>query len=210
MRVISVATAYGVFCSLSTASAQVSAAPAPGSAWIASVVVAHNSFDGASRDASSVPGAVISLQPGNHLGVSVSLARRIGLWELALGLGYLTTNLEADGDGVNLLYETEPWRRLRAELLLARRLVRLGQGALLLSAGPTLDSWETGSFEGSVVAGGRAQLSLVLPLGGRLSLENRAGIGWSGSPFTENDTPAGVERKSLRTLELGAGLRVRL
>jgi hypothetical protein len=207
MRLISLAAAFLLL--VSSAEAQAEAA-ASGAGWIASAVVAHNGFDGASRDAVSFPGAVVSLQPGNHLGVTLGIARHFGAWELGLGLGYLTTNLELDGNGANIRDESEPWRRLRVELLVARRLIHVGQGGLALATGPTLDSWETGSFAGKLVVGGRIQLSLLLPLGGRFGLENRAGIGWSSSPFTKGDTPAGVERKTLRTLELGAGLRVRL
>ncbi len=208
MRPAMLANVLVLSCSFIVAQAKAQAEPH--SSWIASVVVAHNSFDGASRDAVSFPGAVVSLQPGDHLGVSLGLARHFGAWELGLGLGYLTTNLEIDGNGANIKDETEPWRRLRVELLVARRLIDIGQGGLALAAGPTLDNWETGSFEGNLVVGGRVQLSLVLPLGNRFAVENRAGIGWSSSPFTESDAPAGVERKTLRTLELGAGLRVRL
>jgi len=207
MRLMNLAAALVLLVSPTEARAQ---AGASHSKWITSAVMAHNSFSGASRDAVSFPGAVVSFQPGDHLGVSLGIARRFGAWELGLGLGYLTTNLAIEGNGANIRDDTEPWRRLRVELLGARRLIHLGQGGLALAAGPTLDSWETGSFDGNLVVGGRIQLSLVLPLGSRFAVENRASMGWSPSPFTENDTPAGVERKTLRTLELGAGFRVRL
>jgi len=195
---------------LATSTKAEAQATASHSGWIASAVVVHNTFDGASRDPVSFPGAVVSFQPGDHLGITLGLARRFGVWELGLGLGYLSTNLVIEGNGASIRDETEPWRRLRVELLGSRTLIQLGQGGLALAAGPTLDSWETGSFEGNLVAGGRIQLSLLLPLGNRFAVENRAGIGWSSSPFTEGDAPAGVERKTLQTLELGAGIRLHL
>ena len=207
MRSINLTATLALLISCTRAQAQTGSSH---SAWIASAVVAHNSFDGASSDPVSIPGAVVSFQPGDHLGITAGVGRRFGSWELGLGLGYLTTNLVVEGDGADVKEKTEPWRRLRLELLVGRRLVRLGQGGLILAIGPTLDNWETGSFDGRIAAGGCGQISLVLPLGSRFALENRASIGWSASPFTENDAPAGVERKNLQTLELGAGLRVRL
>jgi hypothetical protein len=179
-------------------------------AWAVALTVAHNSFDGASRDTVSVPGTEVSLRPGDRLGITATLSRRIGRWDLGLGLGYLSTHLLADGETLELRDKSEPWRRLRAEVLLAYRLVTFSQGALALGAGPTIDGWDTSSFDGRIVAGGQVRLSLDLTIAGRFTLLNQASLGWSGSPFTDQDVPSGAEQKTLRTLTLGSGLKVGL
>jgi len=178
--------------------------------WVVSFDLDHGSFAGGSLDTASVPGMRIIVLPANHFAMTAGLARRFGLWELGLGLGRLTTYVQAEGPAVEYQDKTQPWYRYRLELLFARRLLRFPQGRLALRAGPTLDVWAGGGFEGRVTPGGRAEMSLELKLGGPVEVANRVGIGWSASPFTANDTPPGVERKPLRTLALGTGLRIRL
>jgi|GEM_PF-740670 len=207
MRLKNLPTALLLVAGFTTAQAQ---AARPHSGWSVSAVVAHNSFNGATRDTVTIPGTEVSFLPASHFGMGASVDRHLGRWRLGFGLGYLSTHLLAKTGTAELRDKTEDWYRLRAEMLLSYTLLPLSHGALALGAGPAIDGWSTGSFDGRIVAGGQLRLSLDLDITGSLALVNQASIGWSGSPFTENDTPAGVERKTLRTLELGAGLRVRL
>jgi hypothetical protein len=85
-------------------------------------------------------------------------------------------------------------------------MARLGAGELALSAGPTLDHWDTPGIGSRTVAGVRAGAVLAFSLGG-MQWENRVTYGVSGSPFQKRDLPPGATVSALRTIGVGVALR---
>jgi hypothetical protein len=98
--------------------------------------------------------------------------------------------------------------RYRLAVAVGRRLVRVGLGAAAVELVPTLDLWSLGG-ENRSRAGAEGRLVLRVPLGG-VELEHRIGLGVSGSPIGIADLEEVGEKRGLRTLSVGLGLRARL
>lgn len=177
--------------------------------WALGLSGSKSSFAGASRDTLAVPGVRTEVRPEPKLGVQAELSWSNAVWEASLGLGFATGHLKADNSVLALEDKTTTCRRVRLSGSLGRRLAAVGQNSLLLEAGPTVDRWSMTSFQGRFSFGAQMRLRFRVPLG-RLDLENFAALGWSTSPFSPADLPAGAERLALRSFSLGGGLRYRL
>lgn len=177
--------------------------------WAIGLSGVKSSFAGASRDTMAIPGVSTEVRPEPRLGLQAELSWSGAAWEASLGLGFASGHLKADNSVLALEDKSTTCRRFRVSGSVGRRLAALGQNSLLLEAGPTVDRWSMTSFEGRFSFGAQMRLRFRVPLG-RLDLENFAALGWSTSPFSPGDLPAGAQRLALRSLSVGSGLRYRL
>ncbi|HXE56392.1 MAG TPA: hypothetical protein VNK43_00180 [Gemmatimonadales bacterium] len=174
-----------------------------------SLGIARSSFRGALADTATIPDQDTELGPASRVGVDVELAWRRGAWEIGLGLGYSSGALRAETDDAATEDRTFSTDRFRAAIVVGRRIARLGANELLLAAGPTLDRWTLTGSDRETRFGAQAELALRIPLGA-VELENSVAYGISGSPFDEAGLPPTMERRALRTLSVGAALRIGL
>lgn len=186
------------------------AGQATGPRWLVQLGATGDTFWGASRDTATVPGEEIEVLPASRTGFHAGLSRRSGAWEIGVEAGYSSGPLRARTDALILDDRTGDVTRYRLGAVLGRRLVALGPAALLLVAGVGLDHWEADGIGGRSTLAGRGGLALQVPLGGAVELENRILLGIGPSPFRKEDIPPTAHRQSLRTLSLGAGLRIGL
>ncbi len=186
------------------------AGQAPDRRWHLQVGAALEAFGGASADTSTIPGTEVEVRPASRVSMAVGLHRRWGAWETGVELGYGSGALRAATDELQLDDRTADVTRYRAALLLGRRLARLGAATLTLLGGPAVDHWELGGYGGRTTFAFQAALALRFPLGARVEIENRVLGSLGGSPFQRKTLPPEAEIRSLRTLGVGAGLRIGL
>lgn len=177
--------------------------------WALRLEVARDAFTGASRDTLSVPGRAIDVTPAARPALDIGLSREAGGWEISLAVGYASGGLRARTGATAVEDYSGYVARLRAALLVGRRLAQLGSATLLVAAGPSIDHWRSSDIGNRTTIAGRAGLTLRVPLGPVL-LENAARFGLGGSPWKEGDLPPGTELRALRTWSIGAGLVVPL
>ena len=79
---------------------------------------------------------------------------------------------------------------------------------MAVGAGPTVDWWRV-IGEDRIRVGGAALAALRLPLG-TWALENRLGLGISGSPFVPEDVGETYETRTLVSVTLGVAVRAPL
>ena len=162
------------------------------------------------KGGSNIPAIDAENRPHDRMSYDVTLSRRGGGWEFSLEAGVAPGHLRVDGAPLTLDDRTTAVDRFRVGLLAARPIARPGSGELLVLAGPVLDGWSPEGGEHHAAVGGQAGLGLRIPLGGRLSLENRSLAALTGSPFAAADMPVGQERKALWSYAIGAGVRIKL
>lgn len=155
------------------------------------------------------PAVRAALRPTDRWGVSVGVARRMGAWEPAFELGWADGDVEAVNSLVSLTDKTLDMSRVRIAPMLARRVAGLDRGELLLALGPTLELWSVGGAPLRLRVAPAARVALRLGVG-RVSLENAVAFSISGSPYTQDELPESVVRRSLRTLAVSTGVRVPL
>ena len=132
-------------------------------------------------DAAAPSDVAAGLRPSSGTALALTLARNGATWRGELFAGWAEMRPQADNESVAVLDRTTHLTRLRLGAALERRLVGIGSGSLGLGAGPTLDWWRV-IGDDRVRFGGAAVAALRLPLGNWV-LENRLGLGVSGSPF---------------------------
>lgn len=186
------------------------AGQAPDRHWQLQFGAALETFAGASADTSTIAGTEVEVRPASRVAIAVGLQRRWGAWETGIELAYGSGALRAATDELQLDDRTADVTRYRAALLLGRRLARLGGATLTLFGGPAVDHWELGGFGGRTTLAVQGGLALRFPLGARVAVENRVTAGLGGSPFRRATLPPEAEIRSLRTLGVGAGLRIGL
>jgi hypothetical protein len=181
----------------------------PARRWALTISLARESFRGASRDTSSIPGTEVQVYPTSRLATEVGLSRYFGVWDVTLSAGYASGDLRAKTDLLVLDDRTTSVNRYRGALLLSRRVTRIRQAGLLLSGGPVLDHWTTTGLGDRTTIGARVGLALRVPLGG-VELENRVLFGLGPSPFNRRDLPPEAKIESLRSWSVGMTLRLGL
>ncbi|MBK6778403.1 MAG: hypothetical protein IPI38_05470 [Gemmatimonadetes bacterium] len=186
------------------------AAQAPEHRWRLQIGTALEAFGGASADTSTIAGTEVEVRPASRLAFAAGLHRRWGAWEAGVELGYGSGALRAVTDELQLDDRIADVTRYRAALLLGRRLAHLGNATLTLLGGPAVDHWELGGYGGRTTFAVQAGLALRFPLGARVEVEHRVFGGLGGSPFRRETLPPEAEIRSLRTLGVGAGLRIGL
>ncbi len=155
----------------------------------------------------AVPGAAAEIRPSGRPAVYLSVGRRFGSWGLDLETGWAGGHIEAGNEVISIQDRTSDVTRYRLALGIARRVAQAGSGMIALALAPTVDLWAV-EGETRVRAGAEARLVLRVPLGG-VELENRIGVGLSGNPIEAADIGDVADLRGLRTVLVGAGLRLR-
>ncbi|MFI5209929.1 MAG: hypothetical protein ACHQ2E_05750 [Gemmatimonadales bacterium] len=178
---------------------------AQGRPWAAGLQAAWNGFSGGATD--SLESRVL---PSDRFGFSALGTRELGEWVLRLELSVAPGHLAGSDSGstVELVQLKTSMPRYRIEPLVGRKLANLGEGAVVLYLGPTLDWWRLEGFTRFTI-GGEVRLALQAPLG-RLVLENYIGFGLAPQPFPSEELDPAITTHTLETLALGLSLRVRL
>jgi hypothetical protein len=185
----------------STAGAQVSP-------WRFGVLVESLHFSRALVDGSAPSSEAAGLRPSGGLGVGVALARAGHEWRAELRAGWAAVRPQADNGNVAITDKTARLTRWELGAAAEHRLCAVGVGTLALGAGPTLDWWRI-TGQSRLRLGAQAGLALRVPLSG-WELENRLGVGLSGSPLVPEDAGANFETRTLVGLFLGMGVRAPL
>ncbi|HEY9442260.1 MAG TPA: hypothetical protein VIQ25_03365 [Gemmatimonadales bacterium] len=188
-----------------TGSAQV--VPSPG--WELGVLLESVRFSRGLVDAAAPSqDAAAGLRPASGTSIALTLARGGAAWRGELVAGWAGMRPQADNASVAVLDRTTRLTRWRLGAGLTRRLLGIGAGSLNLGAGPTLDWWRV-IGEDRVRFGGAALAALRLPLG-TWAVENRLGVGVSGSPFVSEDAGETYETRTLVSVTLGIVVRAPL
>jgi hypothetical protein len=188
--------------------------PSPGSAqtaepgWALGVLLESVHFSRGLVDAAAPSDIAAGLRPSSGTSISVALVRRGAAWRGELIAGWAGMRPQADNESVAILDQTTRLTRFRLGAALERRLCGIGTGSLALGAGPTLDWWRVVG-EDRVRFGGAAVAALRLPLG-TWALENRFGLGSSGSPFVPDDAGESYETRTLVSVTWGVAVRAPL
>ena len=154
------------------------------------------------------PGVAAEVRPSGRAAVHLSIGRKHGAWNLDLEAGWAGGHVEAGNDALSIQDRTSDVSRYRLAIGFARRLASAGSGAIAVALAPTLDLWAVDG-DNRVRAGAEGRLVLRVPLGA-VELENRIGIGLSGNPIEATDIGEVSDRRGLRTVLVGVGLRFRI
>jgi hypothetical protein len=203
MRLPSCLIAAAVLVLPSTGSAQ-----AAGPGWALGVLLESVHFSRGLVDGAAPSDIAAGLRPSSGTGISVALARGGAAWRGEVTAGWAGMRPQADNESVAVLDRTTRLTRFRLGGALERRLCGIGTGSLALGAGPTLDWWRVVG-EDRVRFGGVAVAALRLPLG-TWALENRLGLGLSGSPFVPDDAGESYETRTLVSVTWGIAMRAPL
>jgi hypothetical protein len=177
--------------------------------WAISLEIGRDAFGGGSLDSVTAQPAEVEVLPAPRLAIEFGARHRFGGWEAGLSAGYAAGHLRAESGDVSVDSRSTGFTRYRLAGTIAHRLARLQSATLLAGVGPVLDFWRGNGLGERMAPGGRANVSLRVPLG-RVELENVVQFTIGGSPFDSEGVPPGVALKPLRTWGLGVGLSYRL
>jgi hypothetical protein len=154
------------------------------------------------------PGAAAEVRPSGRAGLRLTAGRTAGPWDISLEAGWAEGEIEVGNDVLSVRDLTSDVTRYRLCLAVGHRLTVLGANRLAVELAPTVDFWSvTGESRSRAGAEGRVQL--LVPLGA-IDLENRIGIGFSGSPIETSDVGDVAEERGLWTFLIGLGVRTGL
>jgi hypothetical protein len=156
----------------------------------------------------AVPGAAAEVRPSGRAALRLAVGRTAGLWDVSLEAGWAEGQIEIGNDILSVRDLTSEVTRYRLGLAVGRRLAALGTGWLGFELAPTVDLWSVAG-ESRVRGGAEGRVLLRVPLGA-VDLENRIGVGLSGSPIEASDLGPVAEERGLWTLLIGLGLRTGL
>jgi hypothetical protein len=176
--------------------------------WRLGMLVESLHFSRGLIDGSAPSSDAAGLRPAGSLALEIALARAGHAWRAELSAGWAGVRPQADNDNVAITDKTARLTRWRLGAAAEHRLCAVGAGSLTVAGGPTLDWWRI-TGESRVRLGGQAGIALRLPLSG-WELENRLGLGLSGSPFIPEDAGPDFETRALVGLFLGMGVRAPL
>jgi hypothetical protein len=154
------------------------------------------------------PGAAAEIRPSNRAALGLGIGRTSGAWELALEGGWAQGEIEIGNDVLTVRDLTSDVTRYRLALAVGRRLATLGAGHLVGVLAPSVDLW-TVTGDTRIRGGAETRVLLRVPLGG-VELENRIGLGLSGSPIEAADLGDVAEERGLWTFLVGMGVRAGL
>jgi hypothetical protein len=154
------------------------------------------------------PGAAARVRPSGRAGLRLAAGGTAGPWDVTLETGWAEGEIEIGNDVLSVRDLTADVTRYRLSLAVGHRLTSIGTGRLGVEIAPSLDLWSvTGDTRPR--AGAEGRLVLRLPLGA-VDLENRIGVGLSGSPIEASDLGPVAEERGLWTFLVGLGLRTGL
>jgi hypothetical protein len=186
-----------------------SAQAVPSRGWELGVLLESVRFSRGLVDAAAPSEDVAAgLRPASGTSIALTLARGGTAWRGEVVAGWAGMRPQADNASVAVLDRSTRLTRRRLGAAVERRLFAIGAGSLNLGAGPTLDWWRV-IGEDRVRFGGAALAALRLPLG-TWALENRLGVGVSGSPFVSEDAGETYETRTLVSVTLGIVVRAPL
>ena len=153
-------------------------------------------------------GLAAEVRPSGRAALRLAVGRSVGAWAVSLEAGWAGGNIEIGNDVVSVQDLTSDVTRYRLALALGRRLTAVGTGRLVFELVPTADVWSV-TGDSRARAGVEGRVLLLVPLGA-VSLENRIGVGYSGSPIEASDLGPVAEERGLWTFLIGLGLRTGL
>jgi hypothetical protein len=156
----------------------------------------------------AAPGVAAELRPSSRAAFHVAVGRSLGPWDVWGEAGLAKGHIEARNEMIAISDLTADVSRHRLAVGVSRRVIAIGAGDLAMELAPTLDLWSLDG-ESRVRGGAEGRLVLRLPLGS-WELENRLGVGLSGSPVETADVGEVAEERGLRTLMIGVGVRTGL
>ena len=154
------------------------------------------------------PGAAVKVRPSGRASLRLGVGRTAGPWDVSLEAGWAEGEIEIGNDVLSVRDLTSDVTRYRLTLAVGHRLTTLGTGGLGVELAPTVDLWSV-TGDSRPRAGAEGRLMLRLPLGA-VELENRIGVGLSGSPIEASDLGQVAEERGLWTFLVGLGLRTGL
>jgi hypothetical protein len=155
------------------------------------------------------PGAAAKVRPSGRTALHLAIGRTIGSWDVSLEANWAEGHIEVGNDVLSVRDLTSDVTRYRLSLAMGHRLTELGVNRLGLELAPTVDLWSVAG-ENRVRGGAEVRGLLVVPLGA-IDLENRIGLGFSGSPIDGVvDLGDVAEERGLWTFLVGMGLRAGL
>ncbi|MEP6571349.1 MAG: hypothetical protein ABJD11_01595 [Gemmatimonadota bacterium] len=169
-----------------------------------SVSVSHLNFAGGAM----TPATGTEIRPANGLTFEIGADWNRRGWMASIGTGFAREPVQASDAISALVDRTLPINRYRLVGALTRWLVSNRRSRFGLAAAPLLDHWTGNGLRARTVLGFEAQVRLAFPVG-RVELENRASLGWEGSPFSTTDLGSNASPRTLRTVSLGLALRYR-
>ena len=176
--------------------------------WELGILLESVRFSRGLVDAAAPSDVAAGLRPSAGTALALTLARSGPAWRGELVAGWAGMRPQADNEGVAVLDRTTHLTRMRLGAALERSLFGIGTGSLALGVGPTLDWWRVVG-EDRVRVGGSALVALRLPLG-TWALDNRLGLGVSGSPFVPEDAGESYEARTLVSVTFGVAVRAPL
>jgi len=155
------------------------------------------------------PGAAARVRPSGRTALHLAIGRTIGSWDLSLEANWAGGHIEVSNDALSVRDLTSDVTRYRLSLAMGHRVTELGVNRLGLELAPTVDLWSVAG-EDRVRGGAEVRVLLLVPMGA-MNLENRIGLGFSGSPI-EGAVDLGdvAEERGLWTFLVGLGLRAGL
>ena len=154
------------------------------------------------------PGAAAEVRPSGRAALRLTVGRTAGPWDLSLEAGWAAGEIEIGNDVLSVRDLTSGVNRYRLSLAVGHRLTVLGANPLGVELAPTVDLWSVAG-DTRAEAGAEGRILLRIPLGA-VELENRIGIGFSGSPIEASDLGDVAEERGLWTFLIGLGLRTGL
>ncbi len=151
--------------------------------------------------------SVTSLVPRTAMVTGASLARGYRGWELEAGVDLLATALAVEDARLTVVARDASLSRARLRLMAGRRVARLGQAEIRVSAGPSLERWSPRGAGARNRVGASVGLRFRLNAG-PVALENALAVSMARSPLDPSDLPDGYEARMARTAEIGLGIRV--
>jgi hypothetical protein len=155
------------------------------------------------------PGAAAKVRPSGRAALRLTIGRTAGPWDVSLEAGWAGGNIEIGNDVLSVRDLTSDVTRYRLSAGAGRCLTEVGAARLVFELAPTFDFW---SVAGDTRARGGAEGRVLLrvPLGA-VDLENRIGVGFSGSPIeAAEDLGEVAEERGLWIFLIGIGLRTGL
>jgi hypothetical protein len=128
------------------------------------------------------PGVAAEVRPSGRAGLRLGVGRTAGPWDVALEASWAEGQIEIGNDVLS--------------------------GRLGVELAPTVDLWSV-TGDSRPRGGAEGRLVLRLPLGA-VELENRIGVGLSGSPIEASDLGQVADERGLWTFLIGLGLRAGL
>lgn len=175
--------------------------------WHVAVEAGDLRFSGTSADTSSDRSG--TFRPYRPTAAALRLERGGDGLRVGLGLVYASGPVALIGPDVTVSVEGSPLTMLEIAPVVSARLLRLGSGALHLSAGPVIDRWSWSVAPARWRVGGEVAARIEAPLGGSTALLVRGALSRSGSMLDDGDLPPAFERRPAwrRALAVGFALR---